>query len=484
MKKLWIYMAVPMTLLNGCQIRPAQAAPTVNTVAERETSQEQTIPVGQKVPQNQQGMAAETIKEAAFHGSTVTIAKSQKARAADITEEEIEAMVRMAASDLKTVVKNGQTVVLKPNLVQMIVDSTGELLDQEVNGITVDWRVTKAVLKMVRELNPDGKVYIMEGSATGPTREVMKYFHYTPDYMVGVDGFLCLEEDCGAWQDFDAPEVVKVELPDGLLHKTYYFNRILYEADVVISIPTLKTSSGVVVTGGIKNVSIGTPPGNLYGVAPDNPSKTAMVSHKITDGELDRWIYDYYMARPVNYVIVDGLQGFQSGPVPMSHERKETDKMNMGVIMGGTDAVAVDTICSLVTGWDPESIGYLNLLRENTEAGELESIRVKGAYVDELRKKFTIRKPELGGIQLEAGNGPSLEAEAGRNGEQLEIQYKTGENACKTEIFVDGIFQYSGGTVADGEIQLNIPGLSAGTHEVQIVVYDRFLNKTAKTIEV
>ena len=162
MKKLWIYMAVPMTLLNGCQIRPAQAAPTVNTVAERETSQEQTIPVGQKVPQNQQGMAAETIKEAAFHGSTVTIAKSQKTRAADITEEEIEAMVRMAASDLKTVVKNGQTVVLKPNLVQMIVDSTGELLDQEVNGITVDWRVTKAVLKMVRELNPDGKVYIME----------------------------------------------------------------------------------------------------------------------------------------------------------------------------------------------------------------------------------------------------------------------------------------------------------------------------------
>ena len=146
--------------------------------------------------------------------------------------------------------------------------------------------------------------------------------------------------------------------------------------------------------------------------------------------------------------------------------------------------MAVDTVCSLVTGWDPESIGYLNLLRENSEAGELEAIRVKGAYVDELRKKFTIRKPELGGIQLEAGNGPSLKAEAGRNGDQLEIQYKTAENACKAEIFVDGIFQYSGGTVADGEIQLNIPGLSAGTHEVQIVVYDRFLNKTAKTIEV
>ncbi len=47
-----------------------------------------------------------------------------------------------------------------------------------------------------------------------------------------------------------------------------------------------------------------------------------------------------------------------------------------------------------------------------------------------------------------------------------------------------GYFSIPGGTAADGEIQLNIPGLSAGTHEVQIIVYDRFLNKTAKTIEV
>ena len=95
------------------------------------------------------------------------------------------------------------------------------------------------------------------------------------------------------------------------------------------------------------------------------------------------------------------FRAFRADQFPC-HERKETDKMNMGVIMGGTDAVAVDTICSLVNGWDPESIGYLNLLRENSEAGELEAIRVKGAYVDEQRKKFTIRKPELGGIQLEA----------------------------------------------------------------------------------
>lgn len=483
MKRFWIYMAVPMTILNGCQNQTVQAVPSVAAAAEGSVAVTEDAATHETNDQNEKfESSSDMLKEAEFSGSTVTIAKSQEVMAADITKEEIETMVRTAAADLGTVVKNGQTVVLKPNLVQMIVDSTGELLDEEVNGITSDWRVTNAVLKMVRELNPDGKVYIMEGSATGPTREVMKYYHYTPEYMEGVDGFICLEEDCGAWHDFDAPEVVKVELPDGLLHKSYYFNRILYEADVVISIPTLKTSSGVVVTGGIKNVSIGTPPGNLYGVAPDNPSKTAMVSHKITDGELDRWIYDYYMARPVNYVIVDGLQGFQSGPVPMSHERKETDKMNMGIIMGGKDPVAVDTICSLVTGWDPQSIGYLNMFRENTEAGELENIRVKGAYVDDLRKKFTIKKPELGGRSLEDGTEPLLTVEAERVGEQLKIHYETDQSTSKAEIFVDGIFLYSGEITEEGDIIIDITSLSAGKHEMQIVVYDRFLNKTLETI--
>lgn len=489
MKKFWIYMAVPMTLLNGCQAQQANAgaAGTVKIeerVAERalesdgdETGGEEETEGVEEAGGKEETEAA-AVREAAFSGSTVSVIRSKKARAADITEAEIEAMVRQAAWDLGSVVKNGQTVVIKPNLVQMIVDSTGELLDDEVNGVTTDWRVTKAVLKLVRELNPDGTVYVMEGSATGPTREVMKYFHYTPEEMEGVDGFICLEEDCGEWQDFNAPEVVKVDLPDGLLHQSYYFNRILYEADVVISVPALKTSSGVVVTGGIKNVSIGTPPGNLYGAAPDNPSKLKMVSHKITDGELDKWIYDYYRARPVDYVIVDGLQGFQSGPVPMSHERREADQMNMRTILGGRDAVAVDTICALVTGWDPESVGYLNLFREREQAGKMESIRVRGEFVDEIRRPFTLKKPNLGGTAAVSKKGPEFTADVETDGDRLSMTYWAGQEACRIEVLVDGAFQYTGRAQNEAAVELNIPGLSLGSHQILCIAYDRFLNKT------
>lgn len=424
------------------------------------------------------------VEDAYFDGSTVSIIKSDKELATQITKEEIEDMVYSATSDLDTIIKNGQTVVLKPNLVQMKVDSTGDLLDKEVNGITVDWRVTNAIVKRVRELNPDGKVYIMEGSASGPTSKVMEYFHYTPEYIEGVDDFISLEEDCGDWQDYNAPEVIKVDLPEGLLHQSYYFNRILYEADVLISIPCLKTSSGVVVTGGIKNVSIGAPPGNLYGFAPDNPSKVKMVSHKIKDGELDKWIYDYYCAKPINYVIVDGLQGFQSGPVPMSQERKETDKMNMGVIIGGKDAVAVDTICALIVGWDPESIGYLKHFKENKGLGKLENIRIKGNFVDDLRTYFTIKRPELGGIQITDDQGPALETDIlEEKEEQLQIYYKTDEDAYKMEIYIDDYFYDSFLVNQDGTIVLDKKDFTEGDHMIQVIAYDRFLNRSVSSID-
>jgi len=528
MKKFWIYLAVPVALLNGCQQQQAALEETKSLAAEssQETGSQENGTVTEAVEtlisqeseeesisddkpgesaaestsggigESPAGTGAESastenpfppappvpmadqhsIREALFEGSTVSIVQSEKEQASEITEEEIEAMVREAAWDLDTVVKNGQTVVIKPNLVQMIVDSTGERLDQEVNGVTTDWRVAKAVVKMVRELNPDGKVYIMEGSATGPTKDVMEYFHYTSEYMDGVDDFICLEEDCGAWQDFDAPEIVKVDLPDGLLHKSYYFNKILYEADVMISIPSLKTSSGVVVTAGIKNVSLGTPPGNLYGMGPDNPSKKKMVSHNIADGELDKWIYDYYKAKPISYVIVDGLQGFQSGPVPMSHERKETDKMNMRLILGGKDPVAVDTICSLVMGWDPESVGYLKLFQEQMDLGSPDKIRVKGAYVDEVRTHFTIYKEELGGIPIEDTQGPQFSGKMMTDGENIAIRY-TARDAERVEVLVDGVFQGSQKAEEEGQIHLMVPGFSKGEHEVKVAAYDRFLNK-------
>lgn len=194
----------------------------------------------------------------------------------------------------------------------------------------------------------------------------------------------------------------------------------------------------------------------LYGIGPDTPSKQKMVSHKI----------------------VDGLQGVQSGPVPMSSERKETDKMNMRLVLAGRDPVAVDTVCCLVMGWDPESVGYLNLFRERDGLGKITDVRIRGVYADEVRKHFTIFRENLGGTPVEEEEGPVLSAEVRTNGNQIVIRYQTDEKARKIEVLVDGMFQCLKKAEEKGEIRLIVPDFSKGNHSIQVTAYDRFLNKT------
>lgn len=424
-------------------------------------------------------------KKAVIQGqSLVSVVQSEKPQAEQITYEEIRDMVEKAinlAGSFDGIIKDNQTVVLKPNLVQMHVDSTGQKFDKELNGATTDWRVTRAVVEAVRKHNPHGKVLVMEGSGGDSTRKTMEYLNYTHEKIPGVDEFVAIEEDSGEWQEFDSPELVRHSLPGGLLHKEYYLNKIYYQCDVLISIPCLKTNSGTVVSGSIKNVSIGATPANIYGVTAANPGRTRMVSHKIIDGEMDKWLYDYYLCKPVNFVIMDGLQGFQNGPVPIGKSHIYGDRMNMRLVMAGKDAVAVDAIEALVMGWDPESITYLKYLSDSG-MGKLDTagISVVGNMVDEVRKDFKIRFSNLGGVRVQDREPPEATLINQQViGSELKLGLKVGEDTVKVEVLIDGKLRSITQKPDCSSISLDISGYSTEEHQLEIIAYDRFLNNTA-----
>lgn len=92
-----------------------------------------------------------------------------------------------------------------------------------------------------------------------------------------------------------------------------------------------------------------------------------MVNHDSSD--LHKGIHDFYPCRPVDFVIMDGLQGIQNGPTPC-YEVSGTsdikqDQMNIRLILAGRDAVAVDTIEALLMNWDPLSVGHLCYLNQS-----------------------------------------------------------------------------------------------------------------------
>lgn len=420
--------------------------------------------------------------------SLVAIVKSKEKRAEDIQYPEIKEMVTHAvalAGGFAGLIRDGQTVVIKPNLVTPI-DYTlpnwsGQPLVPEVNGTTTDYRVTRAIVELVRQYNPRGKVYVMEGSSF-PTRQCMRQLKYTPEFIPGVDEFICIEEDSGGWRDYHSPRIVQVPVKDPLLQETVYMNKRYKNADVIISAPALKTHWTEVVSGSIKNVGIGATPATIYGgVQPGSVNRTGGLDHD--KAQLDKWIHDWFMARPIQFAVIDGLQGIQNGPTPCFEMTRCTDirqdQMNSRLIIASRDCVAADTVESLIMQWDPAAVGYLGYL-EKSGAGKcnVAKIRVVGKPVDEVRQDFKGTAPQG---KFGKRTPPHIEMKATVvKDDSLTLTLAADPQIVKIEAYREGRYL---GTVAAADqrkwtIQLKgMTGAKLPNHVV-LKCYDKYLNCT------
>jgi uncharacterized protein (DUF362 family) len=423
--------------------------------------------------------------------SKVAIVQSSKASCKDIQYDEIKAMVESAinlAGGFTGVIKNGDVVVLKPNLVRKAdyIGGIGRPLTPEVNGVTTDYRVTRAVAELVRQVNPSGKIYVMEGS-DGNTQDYMNALNYTSSYIPNVDGIIPIDTDSGGWQETSSPNLVKVSLPNGLLHTEYYYNKRYYQANVIISLPTLKNHGSAAITGANKNIGIGATPGNIYGQSSTNTNRLNMVTHDNTAGDIHKWIHDYVKGRPINFVIMDGLQGIQNGPTPGLYGGTTDiaqDQMNMRLILASKDAVAIDTIESLVMGWDPQSVNHLVYLN-NDSLGNLDTscITVVGKKVDEVRKDFAGKIPTAGGAKITDKTPPSLTINSSSvQGNTLNLSLTAASETVKAEIYIDGQLREPVIVSNYNSISVDISGLSSGNHTLAVDAYDRFLNRSEQTL--
>lgn len=414
------------------------------------------------------------------------LVQASAAHAIDLDEAAVEALVRDAvarAGGFEGLIRGARTVVLKPNLVAWkdgtLPEGGGRPLPPEVNGVTTDWRVTRAVARMVRELAPEARITVMEGAA-GDTAINMARLHYDPEHLPEVDEFVALETASGAWQDFDAPELVEIEQPEGLLSATLYLNRQYWEADVLISLPVLKNHCSAVVTGAVKNVGIGATPANIYGMSEDRALRMAAIDH--TTVELHWWIHDFYLARPVDFAVMDGLQGVQNGPNPswdLSGATNLADEQHdLRLVLASADSVALDTVAALVMAWDPETVEHLRALGED-DLGEADAGRlaVAGVPVDAVREVFAGETSlfAFGGAQVEDFSPPALVLRsASVQGDRLYLTLDP-DDAVRLEVALDST--PLGAWPGAAALQIPVPEDLRGAAEATVTAYDRFHNR-------
>jgi len=225
------------------------------------------------------------------------------------SDTRVNEMVKEALDKLggiKSIVREGDTVALKPNVV------TGTLSGP---GVTTDKRVVEALIKLCEEAKA-GKIMIVEGAG---------YFTETSKALE-LSGYTELAKEHGVEiVDVDKSPVVELDVPNALLIEKVEVSGAFMEADVRINVPVMKTHDQLKVTLGVKN---------LKGVLPKYMKRNF---HKIG---VVKGILDLNKAVPVDLTVLDAIVAMEGlGP-------SFGPKVELNTVIASKDVYALDRIAS------------------------------------------------------------------------------------------------------------------------------------------
>ena len=236
----------------------------------------------------------------------------------------------------------GARVLLKPNLVEYDPGTT----------INTDPRLVAATVAAMRRLGA-AEVIVAEGP--GHRRDTQ--------YVLTATGLSSALADVDtAFVDLNTDAVTARRLRS---HYTklgsLWLPRSVVEADVVVSMPKMKTHHWAGVTLSLKNL-FGCVPGRIYGW-PKNALHLA---------GLEPAILDVAAAIRPALAIVDGIVGMEgNGPISGT-------PVASGVLIFGNDPVAADVVAARSMNVDPERVPYLMEAGRFLGQADLEQIRMEG----------------------------------------------------------------------------------------------------------
>jgi uncharacterized protein (DUF362 family) len=259
----------------------------------------------------------------------------------------------------------GRNVVLKPNLVEFEPASTINTHPMLVHAVYEAFRALGAASVRIAEGPGHRRNTLDMADAAG-------YFHTVPGF----------EE---LFTDLNVDDVAQVhrERQFSRLGKLYLPNTVL-GADLLVSIPKMKTHHWTGATLSMKNL-FGVVPGGVYGW-PKNVLHWAGIHECIAD---------LHAIFPRQFAIVDGIVGME-GNGPIQGVAKAA-----GVLVAGTDPVAVDATCCRIMRIDPRRISYLSLASKGAGGRMAEAhIRQIDAPVAAVATKFEL-PPDFKGGSME-----------------------------------------------------------------------------------
>ncbi len=282
---------------------------------------------------------------------------------------------------IETIARGKTRVILKPNLVA------------ESRDFTTKPEVIGALARLMKAAGKD--VVIAEGSAAASgfnAKDGMSYrtsdrelLDRMQQYVFDRLGYIDLAKSLDIpLVNVHSGPMVDVRVPGGRAFSSLTLHRTVAEADLLCSVPMMKTHVMASVTLGMKNL-IGLYPGTVYcSVRSCVHERAARAGSPGIAYEL----IDMVRANRLGLVVVDGSTAME-GDGPTGGQL-----VNMGVIVAGTNPLATDMVAARLMGFDHHEIPTFLVAQEaGMGPAGIEEIEIRGKSISAVERRFA--RPKL-----------------------------------------------------------------------------------------
>ncbi|WP_042315330.1 DUF362 domain-containing protein [Desulfofarcimen acetoxidans] len=248
-----------------------------------------------------------------------------------------------------------QKVAVKPNLIAK---------KSPEEAATTHPLVVEAVVRLVQEAG--GNPFIVD-SPGGPSNKGLLSAVYR------ATGMEAVAKRTGCRLNWDMGEI-ELNHPRGRVVKKLTLLKALAEADVIISLPKLKTHGMTKYTGAVKL---------MYGAIPGLKKAQYHFNMQKLE-EFSQLLIDINTLLPASLNIMDGIIGME-GDGPTAGSPRE-----LGFLLASQSPFALDHICAGLIGLDPAILVFLKLAAEQGLYPPASSIKICGDKLPESIVAFKI----------------------------------------------------------------------------------------------
>jgi uncharacterized protein (DUF362 family) len=254
----------------------------------------------------------------------------------------------------ENLINNNDVVVITPNWVEKKKADTAVVVGPES---------LREVIRFAKRNNPK-RIVVAAGSGSMQTTEIMKF--------VGFDKVI--ESEQVEFVDLNSGPFTRINLKHDSPSATN-LNKLYEEMTFLISFTQLKMHQEATMSAAIKNIALGWPPAEEHGFP-----KTNLGIHNKLHG---------FIRAMAESIAID-LSIVSASPAMVGTGPINGVAAHTGLVVCGTDPVAVDTVGARFLGLKPQAVNYLfESINNNVGIGDIDKINMKGLPIVDAERIFS-----------------------------------------------------------------------------------------------